>query len=94
MPTAIELLDSLLGSPDETGVSGNSRCAKAVAWARVSTNMKDGCRNCETQSVTARRATRETTVARLTERRSQHAIVLEILEKALAKVDVPKEAQR
>ncbi len=28
-----------------------------------------------------------------TERRSQHAIVLEILEKALAKVHLPKEAQ-
>ncbi len=29
-----------------------------------------------------------------TERRSQHAIVLELLEKALAKVKLPKEAQR
>ena len=28
------------------------------------------------------------------ERRSQHAIVLELLEKALAKVKVPKEAQK
>jgi len=28
------------------------------------------------------------------QRRSQHAIVLEILEKALAKVDVPKEAEK
>ncbi len=27
------------------------------------------------------------------ERRSQHAILLELVEKALAKVDVPKEAQ-
>lgn len=29
-----------------------------------------------------------------TERRSQHAIVLELLEKALAKVEVPKEARQ
>jgi len=29
-----------------------------------------------------------------TERRSQHAIVLELMEKALAKVQVPKEGRR
>ncbi len=29
-----------------------------------------------------------------TQRRSQHAILLEVIEKALAKVEVPKEAKR